>query len=139
MSLCTSIMVASVKGKRPLSVIDGARCLPTTSSISAWTLSGIKKNSYRKASSDHSHMMYEVSQLQPGFNFSFVCLLFCHTNSHVISDSATPSCSALLADFIHLACPSSILTCSSSANQPLGVYVPVHSPQFFTRLSSVFP
>ena len=35
--------------------------------------------------------------LQQGYSFSFVCFLF-----HVISDSATPSCPALPAVFIHL-------------------------------------
>ena len=58
-----------------------------------------------------------LSQLQQGFSLTVVCFLFC-TLTPVISDSATPSCSALPAVFIHLACHTPIfLTCSSSAPQ----------------------
>ena len=41
--------------------------------------------------------------------------------THVIAGPASRPCSALPAGLIHLDCPTPILTCSSSANQPLSI------------------
>ena len=50
------------------------------------------------------------------FHLFVSCFLL--TNSHVISDPASPPCSALPVGLIHLICSTPLLTCSSSANQP---------------------